>query len=62
MLEPLYDSFGLTGEQMRRACSLLEQAGFIRGFDEAHLKQTLDPSDTDYALPLPMPSTVWHSV
>ncbi|MDN6275777.1 exodeoxyribonuclease V subunit gamma [Psychrobacter sp.] len=48
MLSPLYESFGLTHEQMSRACDLLEQAGFIRGFDEAHLQQTLDIDDYDY--------------
>lgn len=48
MLPPLYESLGLTHEQMGRACDLLEQAGFIRGFDEAHLQQTLDAQDYDY--------------
>ena len=48
MLPPLYESLGLTHEQMRRACDLLEQAGFVRGFDEAHLQQTLDAQDYDY--------------
>lgn len=48
MLPPLYESLGLTHEQMSRACVLLEQAGFVRGFDEAHLQQTLDVDDYDY--------------
>lgn len=48
MLPPLYESLGLTHEQMSRACDLLEQAGFVRGFDEAHLQQTLDVQDYDY--------------
>ena len=48
MLPPLYESFGLTHEQMSRGCDLLVEAGFIRGFDEAHLKQTLDRDDYDY--------------
>ncbi|WP_350558093.1 exodeoxyribonuclease V subunit gamma [Psychrobacter sp. CAL346-MNA-CIBAN-0220] len=48
MLPPLYESLGLTHEQMRRACDLLEQAGLVRGFDEAHLQQTLDAQDYDY--------------
>ncbi len=48
MLPPLYESLGLTHEQMSRACDLLEQAGFVRGFDEAHLQQTLDSEDYDY--------------
>ncbi|WP_299188693.1 exodeoxyribonuclease V subunit gamma [uncultured Psychrobacter sp.] len=48
MLPPLYESLGLTHEQMSRGCDLLEQAGFVRGFDEAHLQQTLDTADYDY--------------
>ncbi|MGM8870448.1 exodeoxyribonuclease V subunit gamma [Psychrobacter sp. 2Y5] len=48
MLPPLYESFGLTHEQMSRGCDLLVEAGFIRGFDEQHLKQTLDANDYDY--------------
>lgn len=48
MLPPLYESFGLTHEQMSRGCDLLVEAGFIRGFDEEHLKQTLDDNDYDY--------------
>ncbi|HCT72780.1 MULTISPECIES: exodeoxyribonuclease V subunit gamma [Psychrobacter] len=48
MLPPLFESFGLTHEQMSRGCDLLVEAGFIRGFDERHLKQTLDINDYDY--------------
>ena len=48
MLAPLFESFGLTHEQMSRGCDLLVEAGFIRGFDELHLKQTLDSNDFDY--------------
>ncbi|WP_440823876.1 exodeoxyribonuclease V subunit gamma [Psychrobacter cryohalolentis] len=48
MLPPLFESFGLTHEQMSRGCDLLVEAGFIRGFDELHLKQTLDSNDYDY--------------
>ncbi|HSP85157.1 MAG TPA: exodeoxyribonuclease V subunit gamma, partial [Psychrobacter sp.] len=48
MLTPLFESFGLTHEQMSRGCDLLVEAGFIRGFDELHLKQTLDSNDFDY--------------
>lgn len=48
MLPPLYESLGVTHEQMSRACELLQQAGFVRGFDEAHLQQTLDTQDYDY--------------
>ncbi|WP_019672960.1 exodeoxyribonuclease V subunit gamma [Psychrobacter lutiphocae] len=48
MLPPLYENFGLTHEQMSRGCDLLIEAGFIRGFDEAHLKPSLDANDFDY--------------
>jgi len=48
MLPPLFESFGLTHEQMSRGCDLLVEAGFIRGFDELHFKQTLDSNDYDY--------------
>ncbi|WP_131668905.1 exodeoxyribonuclease V subunit gamma [Psychrobacter pygoscelis] len=48
MLPPLYESFGLTHEQMSRGCDLLIQAGFVRGFDEQHLQQSLDTHDYDY--------------
>ncbi|MFZ3075382.1 MAG: exodeoxyribonuclease V subunit gamma [Psychrobacter glacincola] len=48
MLPPLFESFGLTHEQMSCGCDLLVEAGFIRGFDELHLKQTLDSNDYDY--------------
>ncbi len=48
MFPPLYESFGLTHDQMSRGCDLLVEAGFIRGFDEWHLKQTLDGNDFDY--------------
>lgn len=48
MLPPLYESFGLTHEQMIRGCELLRQAGFIRGFDEQHLKQSVAHGDKDY--------------
>lgn len=48
MLPPLYESFGLSLEQMSRGCELLMAAGFIRGFDEAHLQQSLHEADDDY--------------
>lgn len=48
MLPPLYESLGLTHEQMSRGCDLLIKGGFIRGFDEAHLQQSLDVQDYDY--------------
>lgn len=49
LLNPmLYQAFGLDFEQMNRACQLLEEAGFKRGFDAEHLTQTLDDLDLDY--------------
>lgn len=45
---PLYESFGLSFEDMKRGCELLTQAGFKRGFDEQHLSKTLDEADNDY--------------
>lgn len=49
LLNPaLYQAFGLDFEQMKRGCELLTEAGFLRGFDERHLAQTLDENDTDY--------------
>lgn len=48
MLPPLYESFGLTHEQMSRGCDLLIQAGFVRGFDEHHLQSSLAAQDYDY--------------
>lgn len=48
MLPKLYESFGLNFEQMRRACELLNEAGFVRGFDEKNLKESLNKYDDDY--------------
>ena len=48
MLPPLYESLGLTHEQMSRGCELLQEAGFVRGFDEAHLQASLSVQDYDY--------------
>lgn len=48
LLPPLYESFGLSLEQMSRACDLLAEAGFVRGFDEQHLQQSLHTADDDY--------------
>lgn len=48
LMPPLYEAFGLTFEQMSRACELLKQAGFKRGFDERHLSATLADGDADY--------------
>lgn len=44
----VYQAFGLTFEQALRAIDLLLQAGFVRGLDEYHLKQTLHDMDTDF--------------
>lgn len=48
LLPPLYESFGLSLEEMTRGCELLEMAGFIRGFDELHLAASLHAYDDDY--------------
>ncbi len=48
MLPPLYTSFGLDEEGAKRACDLLERAGFVRGFDADHLKKDLAVEDWDY--------------
>lgn len=48
MLPQLYESFGLNLTQMQRTCELLSDAGFVRGFDELHLSQTLHDIDDDY--------------
>lgn len=47
-LPPLYESFGLNLTQINRACELLTEAGFVRGFDERHLQTTLHTADDDY--------------
>lgn len=47
-LPPLYESFGLSLSQINRACELLTNAGFVRGFDEQHLQATLHTADDDY--------------
>lgn len=44
----LYESFGLSFDEMRRGVELLRQAGFRRGFDERHLSATLHADDSDY--------------
>lgn len=48
MLPAMYQSFHLSFDEMSRACELLAQAGFRRGFDARHLAQTLDGDDVDY--------------
>ncbi len=47
-LPPLSTSLGLNEEQVARACQLLHEAGFVRGFDEQHLQRSLDNQDQDY--------------
>lgn len=40
--------YALEDSQIRRMLSLLEQAGFKRGFDAEHLQQSLSPDDHDH--------------
>lgn len=44
----VYENFGLSFDEAYRARSLLEEAGFRRGFDASYIGQTLHYSDTDY--------------
>lgn len=44
----LYESFGLSFDEMRRGVDLLRRAGFRRGFDERHRSKTLHVDDSDY--------------
>ncbi|UNU73249.1 exodeoxyribonuclease V subunit gamma [Moraxella nasovis] len=48
MMPALHESFGLDFDAAYRACDLLKQAGFRRGFDAIHLSDTLDGQDLDY--------------
>ncbi len=48
LIPALYESFGLSFEEMKRGIDLLRQAGFRRGFDERHLSETLHVDDSDY--------------
>ena len=48
MLPEVYEAYGLGYRQMQRGCELLRQAGFIRGFDETHLRQNLHQQDDDH--------------
>lgn len=48
LLPAMYESLGLSVEQMNRGCELLVAAGFVRGFDESHLAIGLDDTDKDY--------------
>lgn len=47
MLPPVFESLELSHEQMQRACELLQEAGFKRGFDGLHLGQLLNINVTD---------------
>lgn len=49
LLNPsLYQSIGLTINNVYRAIDLLKQAGFIQGLDESQLKKYLHHTDKDY--------------
>ncbi len=48
LIPALHESIGLTLDEVYRAIDLLNQAGFIRGLDEYHIKQTLHKKDYDY--------------
>lgn len=48
LIPALHESIGLTIHEVYRAIDLLNQAGFIRGLDEGHIKQTLHEYDKDY--------------
>ncbi len=48
LIPALHESFGLDIHEIYRAIDLLNQAGFIRGLDENHIKQTLHKKDNDY--------------
>ncbi len=48
MTPSVYENFGLSFDMAYRASELLTQAGFVRGFDEYHLKQNLHKDDNDY--------------
>ncbi|MFC0820435.1 exodeoxyribonuclease V subunit gamma [Moraxella marmotae] len=48
MMPAVYESFGVSFDDVSRACQLLTDAGFVRGFDARHMAQTLDTADKDY--------------
>lgn len=48
MLSYVHRAFGMSFEMARRACELLELAGFVRGLDETHIKQNLHDKDYDF--------------
>lgn len=48
LLPDSYQAVGLDEAGAMRACTLLQMAGFVRGFDEHHLAQSLDGQDLDY--------------
>lgn len=47
LLEENAHAYHLTSEQQQRAAQLLQQAGYHRGFNAAHIQQTLNPDDKD---------------
>ncbi|MFB2538650.1 MULTISPECIES: exodeoxyribonuclease V subunit gamma [unclassified Acinetobacter] len=47
-LMPIQQVYGLDYDALQRIQKLLEKAGFRRGFDTEHLKNTLVKQDTDY--------------
>lgn len=47
-LEATQQYYGIDIEQVQRMLALLIESGFKRGFDEAHLKQSLTEGDDDY--------------
>lgn len=47
-LTAVHTRYGMNAEQAERMIELLSEAKFKRGLDEAHLRRTLSPDDTDY--------------
>lgn len=47
-LLPIQQRYGLNFDDVQRMATLLEAAGFRRGFDEQHLAGWLETGDTDY--------------
>ncbi|PIE82227.1 MAG: hypothetical protein CSA10_01050 [Cardiobacteriales bacterium] len=48
LLESNIQALGISAEDMQRAVELLEEAGFRRGFDEAHLQAGFAAGDDDF--------------
>lgn len=47
LLEDTCLAYGISHEAMQRICEQLIEAGFRRGFDEAHLRELIDTDDGD---------------